>query len=191
MPKEPAGHPAFPFDLTGYTCCSVINCPPEQARQLLEEYPGLCAPEDRVPFAFQLAALPEEPKWTLVRWPKPGRFYDLMNLTVWLMGYRAGLGGENPFFAALPPRDREGAGPLLARLDYDNRFGDSVLGLWQRWSFCYTMPGEKLRWIGEDVFPPEYFLYGRSYSPSGLRLEWLEHLERIPAWTECSILMER
>ena len=42
--------PNFPFDITGYTCFSVINCPIEQAIQLLKEYPGLCAPEDRVPF---------------------------------------------------------------------------------------------------------------------------------------------
>ena len=183
--------PNFPFDLTGYTCFSIINCPVEQAIQLLKEYPELCAAEDRIPFSFQIATLPEETKWTLLRWPQPGRFFDLMNLTTWLMGYRAGLGGENPIFAALPPEERAAEGPFLARPDYDNRFGDSMLGFWQNWSFNYTIPGEKLRWIGEDVFPQEYFFYGRGYSSTGFQLEWLRHLERIPDWTECSIQMER
>ena len=43
--------PRFPFDLTGYACFSLINCPAEQAIQLLKEYPGLCAPENRVSFS--------------------------------------------------------------------------------------------------------------------------------------------
>ncbi len=183
--------PDFPFDMTGYTCFSIINCPVEPAIQLLEEYPGICAAEDRIPFSFQIAALPEDAKWTLLRWPEPGRFYDLMNLTVWLMGYRAGLGGENPIFAALPPEERAAEGPFLARLDYDNPFGDSVLGFWQNWSFDYKIPGEKLRWIGEDVFPQEYFFNGRGYSSTGFQLEWLKNPERIPDWAECSIPMER
>lgn len=183
--------PRFPFDLTGYACFSLINCPAEQAIQLLKEYPGLCAPENRVSFSFQVAALPEHPAWTLVRWPQPGRFYDLMNLTLWLMGYRAGLGGENPIFAALPPAERAAEGPLLARPDYDNQFGDSMLGYWQDWSFAYTIPGESLRWIGEDVFPQEYFFNGRGYSSTGVQLDWLKDLERIPAWVECEIPMEQ
>ncbi len=183
--------PNFPFDMTGYTCFSIINCPIEQAVQLLQEYPDLCAAEDRIPFLFQIAALPEEAKWTLLRWPQPGRFDDLMNLTMWLMGYRAGLGGENPIFAALPPTERAAEGPLIARPDYDNQFGDSMLGFWQNWSFHYTIPLEKLRWIGEDVFPQEYFFYGRGYSSTGFQLEWLRHTERIPGWVECSIPMER
>lgn len=183
--------PKFPFDMTGYTCFSIINCPVEQAIQLLEEYPDLCAPEERTIFAFQIAALPEEAKWTLLRWPQPGRFYDLMNLTMWLMGYRAGLGGENPIFAALPPTERTAEGPLLARPDYDNQFGDSMLGFWQNWSFEYTMPGEKMRWIGEDVFPQEYFFNGRGYSSTGFRLEWLTHPERITGWVECRVSMEK
>ena len=29
--------PNFPFDMTGYTCFSIINCPVEQAIQLLKE----------------------------------------------------------------------------------------------------------------------------------------------------------
>ena len=183
--------PNFPFDMSGYTCFSIINCPVEQTIQLLKEYPGLCAAKDRVPFSFQIAALPEEAKWTLMRWPKPGRFYDLMNLTIWLMGYRAGLGGENPIFAALPPAERSAEGPFLARPDYDNQFGDSMLGFWQNWSFDYIIPEEKLRWIGEDVFPQEYFFNGRGYSSTGFRLEWLKHSERISDWIECSIMMEK
>lgn len=106
--------PNYPFDMTGYTCFSIINCPAEQAIQLLKEYPDICAAEDRVPFSFQIVSLPEETKWTLLRWPQPGRFYDLMNLTMWLMGYRAGLGGENPIFVALPPAERAVEGPFLA-----------------------------------------------------------------------------
>lgn len=101
--------PNFPFDITGYTCFSVINCPIEQAIQLLKEYPGLCAPEDRVPFSFQIAVLPEDAKWTLLRWPRPGRFYDLMNLTMWLMGYRAGLGRGKSHFCR-PTALRAGCG---------------------------------------------------------------------------------
>ena len=60
--------PDFPFDMTGYTCFSIINCPMEQAIQLLKEYPGLCAAVDRVPFSFRIAALPEDATWTLLRW---------------------------------------------------------------------------------------------------------------------------
>lgn len=183
--------PDFPFDLTGYTCFSIINCPIEQAVQLLQEYPGLCAAVDRVPFSFRIAALPEEPAWTLLRWPRAGIFDDLMNLTMWLMGYRAGLGGENPIFAALPPAERASEGPLLARPNYDNEFGDSMLGFWQNWSFEYTIPEEDLRWIGEDVFPQEYFFNGRGYSSTGFQLEWLTNLERITDWIECTIPMER
>lgn len=183
--------PNFPFDMTGYTCFSIINCPVEQALQLLKEYPDLCAAEDRILFSFQIATLPEEAKWTLLRWPRPGRFYDLMNLTIWLMGYRAGLGGENPIFIALPPAERAVEGPFLARPDYDNRFGDSMLGFWQNWSFNYTIPGEKLRWIGEDVFPQNYFFYGRGYSSTGFQLDWLKNWERISDWVECSISMEK
>ena len=183
--------PNFPFDLTGYTCFSIINCPVEQAIQLLKEYPDICAAEDRISFAFQIAALPEETKWTLVRWPRPGRFYDLMNLTIWLMGYRPGLGGENPIFAALPPAERAAEGPLLARPDYDNQFGDSMLGFWQNWSFDYRMPGEILHWIGEDVFPQEYFFNGRGHSSTGFRLEWLRNWEHISDWIGCSIMMEK
>lgn len=183
--------PDFPFDMTGYTCFSIINCPSGQAIQLLKEYPDLCAAEDRVPFSFQIAVLPEEPKWTLLRWPRPGRFYDLMNLTMWMMGYRAGLGGENPIFVAVPPAERAEEGPFLARPDYDNPFGDSVLGFWKNWSFNYVIPGEKLRWIGGDVFPQEYFFYGRGYSSTDFQLEWLSHLERISDWAECTIPMER
>ena len=189
----PASHkqPNYPFDLNGYTCFSLINCPLEQAVQLLKEYEGLCAIEHPEKFTFSAAALPDAPQWTAVRWPRPGRFYDLMNLTMWLMGYRAGLGGENPIFAALPPAKQAEEGPLLARPDYDNQFGDSMLGYWQGWSFSYTIPGETLRWIGEDVFPQEYFFIGRGYSSTGFQLVWLERLERIPGWTECSIEMER
>lgn len=163
----------------------------EQTIQLLKEYPDICAAVDRVPFSFQIAALPEEAKWTLLRWPRPGRFYDLMNLTNWLMGYRAGLGGENPIFVALPPVERTEEGPFLARLDYDDPYGASMLGFWQNWSFDYTIPGEKMRWIGEGVFPQEYFFNGYGYSSTGFRLEWLKHLERIPDWVECSVMMEK
>lgn len=183
--------PNFPFDMTGYTCFSIINCPVEQAIQLLKEYPDLCAPENRVPFSFQIAAFPAEAKWTLLRWPRPGRFYDLMSLTMWLMGYRAGLGGENPIFVALPPSERAGEGPLLARPDYDNQFGDSMLGFWQNWSFNYTIPGDSLRWIGENVFPQEYFFNGRGYSSTGFQLDWLRQLGQIQKWVECSIPMEK
>ncbi|MCI9491592.1 MAG: hypothetical protein HFH42_00405 [Lachnospiraceae bacterium] len=183
--------PAFPFDLAGYTCFSAINCPIGQAIQLLKEYPDLCAAVDRIPFSFQIAVLPEDAGWTLLRWPQPGRFYDLMNLTMWLMGYQDGLGGENPIFAALPPAKRAAEGPFLARPDYDNQFGDSVLGFWQNWSFDYTIPGERLRWIGEDVFPQEHFFYGRGYSSTGFQLEWLEHPERITDWVGCQISMEK
>lgn len=190
MPNEPAGHPDLPFDLTGYTCFSVVNCPVEQAVQLLKEYPDICAKEYPSPFPFQIASLPGQEKWTLLRWPRPGTFYDLMNLTMWLMGYRAGLGGENPMFIALPPTNRAAEGPMIARPEYDNPFGDEMVGYWQGWSFDYTMPGEKLRWIGKDVFPQEYFFQGRGYSSTGFQLEWLENWKRIPGWTECSIQME-
>lgn len=183
--------PDFPFNLTGYTCFSIINCPVEQAIQLLKEYPEICIAEDRIPFSFQITALPEDVKWTLVRWPQPGRFFDLMNLTIWLMGYRAGLGGENPIFAAFPPTERKAEGVFLARPDYDNPFGDSMLGFWQNWSFDYKIPEENLRWIGEDVFPQEYFLNGRGYSSTGFQLEWLKDLEHISSWVECLISMER
>lgn len=77
--------------------------------------------------------------------------------------------------------------PFWARPDYDNQFGDSMLGFWQNRSFDYTIPGEQLRWIGEDVFPQEYFFNGRGYSSTGFQLEWLKHPERIMDWTECSI----
>ena len=107
------------------------------------------------------------------------------------MGYRAGFGGENPIFAALPPAERALEGPFLARPDYDNQFGDSMLGFWQNWSFDYTIPGEKLRWIGEDVFPIEYFFNGRGYSSTGFQLEWLRQSEHLSGWVECSILMEK
>ena len=42
--------PNYPFDLTGYTCFSIINCPVEQVVTLLKEYANICIPEDRVPF---------------------------------------------------------------------------------------------------------------------------------------------
>jgi len=190
---QPAAHkqPDFPFDLTGYTCFSLANCPLERCVQLVEEYEGLCAITNGQKFQFALARLPEAPQWTVVRWPQPGRFYDLMNLTMWLMGYTGCPGAETPLFAALPPKERSEEGPLLARPDYDNPFMDMMLGYWQNWSFDYTMPGEKLRWIGEDVFPQEYFFNGRGYSSTGFQLKWLENLERILGWTACSIEMER
>ena len=190
MPKEPDGHPELPFDLEGYTCFSLINCPLDQARQLVEEYDGLCALEHPQPFTLSLAALPAAPDWTAVRWPRPASLFDLLNLTMWLMGYRAGLGGENPICAALPPAERAAEGPMLARPEYDNPFGDEMLGLWQGWSFDYQLPGQTLRWIGEDTFPMEYFFQGRGYSETGFQLEWLEQLERIPGWVQCTILLE-
>lgn len=183
-------NPNFPFDMTGYTCFSIINCPVEQTIQLLKEYPDICVAESRVTFSFQITSLPEDENWTLLRWPRPGRFYDLMNLTMWMMGYRSDLGGENPIFAAIPPIERNVEGPLLARPDYDNQFGDSMLGFWQNWSFDYTIPGEKMSWIGENVFPQEYFFNGRGYSSTGFQLEWLKNTERISSWVECSIPME-
>lgn len=186
-----SNQPDFPFDITDYTCFSIINCSVEQTIQLLKEYSSLCAAKDRVLFPFQIAALPEETTWTLLRWPRPGRFYDLMNLTMWLRGYRDGLGGENPIFVALPPTERSEEGPFLARPDYDNPYGDSMLGFWQNWSFDYIIPGEKIRWIGEDVFPQEYFFNGYGYSSTGFRLEWLKHSECISDWIECPILMEK
>ena len=79
---------------------------------------------------------------------------------------------------------------MLARPEYDNPFGDEMLGLWQGWSFDYQLPGQTLRWIGEDTFPMEYFFQGRGYSETGFQLEWLEHLERIPGWVQCTILLE-
>ena len=66
-----------------------------------------------------------------------------------------------------------------------------MLGYWQDWSFAYTIPGESLRWIGEDVFPQEYFFNGRGYSSTGVQLDWLRDLEHIPAWVECPIPMEQ
>lgn len=98
--------PNFPFDLTGYTCFSAINCPVEQAIQLLKEYPSVCIAEDRVSVSFQIVTLPEEKKWTLLRWERPVRFYDLMNLTMWLMGYRDGLGERIPFYCTPTHRAR-------------------------------------------------------------------------------------
>ena len=47
-----SGQPNFPFDMREYTCFSIINCPVDQAIQLLEEYPDLCVSENRVPFSF-------------------------------------------------------------------------------------------------------------------------------------------
>lgn len=189
-PKEPAGHPQLPLDLTGYTCFSLINCPLDQARQLVEEYDGLCALEHPQSFTFSLAALPAAPHWTVVRWPRPAGCFDLLNLTMWLMGYRAGLGGENPIFAALPPAERTAEGPMLARPEYDNPLGDEMLGLWQNWSFDYQLPGQTLRWIGEGTFPIEYFFQGRGYSETGFQLDWLEHLAQVPEWVECTISLE-
>lgn len=66
-----------------------------------------------------------------------------------------------------------------------------MLGFWQNWSFDYKIPGEQLRWIGENVFPQEYFFNGRGYSSTGFQLEWLRHSERIPNWVEFSIPMEK
>ena len=183
--------PHYPFDITGYTCFSIINCPVEQAIQLLKEYSDICAAEDRCPVSFQIAAIPEAEEWTLLRWSRPGRFYDLMNLTMWLRGCRADLGGENPIFVALPPIERMEEGPFLARPDYNNRLGDSMLGFWQNWSFDYIIPEEKMRWIGENVFPQEYFFNGYGYSSTGFKLEWLRHSEGISDWAECTILMEK
>lgn len=180
--------PKFPFDLTGYDCYSVINCPPDQAGLLIREYEGLAAPDGPVrPFPFKLAPVPEAPVWTAVRWPQPGRFFDLMNLTMWLMGYKPGLGGENPIFIALPPAKRANQGPMIARPEYDNPFGDEMLGFWQDWSFDYKLPDQQLRWIGEGTFPQEYFFNGRGYSSTGFRLEWLD---RLTDWTEICITME-
>ena len=105
--------PNYPFDLTDYTCFSIINCPVEQAVTLLREYENICAPEDRIPFCFQLAVLPENTTWTLVRWPQPGKFYDLMNLTMWLMGYRPGLGGKKSNFYRAPTL-RENCGKAVS-----------------------------------------------------------------------------
>lgn len=189
MSKEAVEHPSFPFDLTGYTCFSVINCPVEQALQLVKEYEGICTIEHKQQFRFLIAAVPEAPEWTLVRWPQPGRFYDLMNLTMWLMGYRAGLGGENPIFIAFPPMDQAGKSPLLARPDYDNPFGDSMIGYWQSWCFGYSMPEEKLEWICSNAHPDLLF-HARNHTLICFELEWLEHLERILDWVECSIPLE-
>lgn len=188
----PAGgkQPVFPFDLSGYTCFTLANCPAERCIQLVEEYEGLCAVTNPRKFQFFFAVLPEDPQWTVIRWSQPGRFYDLMNLTMWSMGYTGCPGAETPLFIALPPEDRRTQGPVLARPDYDNPFMEMMLGFWQGWSFDYTMPGESLRWIGKDVFPPEYFFHGRGNSSTGFQLEWLEHLERIPAWVERTIALE-
>lgn len=190
VPKEPAGHPEIPFDLTGYTCFSAINCPVEQAVQLLKEYQDICTKEHPSPFPFRITSLPENVAWSILCWPKPGEFYDLMNLTMWLMGYRAGLGGENPIFIALPPTERAHEGPMLARPEYDNPFGDEMLGYWHGWSFDYAIPTNTLRWIGKDVFPQEYFFNGRGYSSTGFQVKWLENLDSTPEWTECSIQLE-
>ena len=180
--------PKYPFDLTGYTCFSVINCPPDQAGRLVREYEGLAAPDGPVQsFAFRLASLPEAPAWTAVRWPRPGRCFDLFNLTMWLMGYKPGLGGENPIFIALPPAGREAEGPLIVRPEYDNPFGDEMLGFWQNWSFDYQLPDQRLRWIGEGTFPQEYFFNGRGYSSTGFRLEWLAGPDPAAPWEEIRI----
>lgn len=189
MPKEPDGHPGFPFDLTGYTCVSIINCPVEQALQLVKEYEGICAIEHEQQFQFLIASVPEAPEWTLLRWSRPGGFYDLMNLTMWLMGYQAGLGGENPIFAALPPTERAGESPLLARPDYDNPFGDSMIGYWRGWCFVYSMPEQKLEWISSNAHP-NFLFQARYHALIDFQLEWLENLERIQGWTACSISLE-
>lgn len=183
------GAPKFPFDLTGYTCFSLANCSAGRARRLLEEYPNLCAPEGETrEFSFRLSPMPDAPEWTAVLWPRPGRFYDLLNLTMWLMGYNGCPGGETPLFIALPPEGRKQEGPLLARPDYDDPFMASLVGYWQGWSFDYTLPGERLRWIGRDVFPQDYFFYGRGYSNTGFRLEWLER--QFPGWEACPVRLE-
>ena len=189
MPKEPAGHPDFPFDLTGYTCVSIINCPVEQVLQLVKEYEGICAIEHEQQFQFLIASVPEAPEWTLLRWPRPGGFYDLMNLTMWLMGYQAGLGGENPIFVALPPVERAGESPLLARPDYDNPFGDSMIGYWQGWCFAYSMPEQKLEWISSNAHP-DFLFQARHHALIDFQLERLENLERIQGWSACSISLE-
>ncbi len=189
MPNEPVGSPSSPFDLTGYTCVSIINCPVEQAVQLIEEYEGICAIEHGQQFQFLIAAVPEAPEWALIRWPRPGRFYDLMNLTMWLMGYQAGLGGENPVFVALPPAERASESPLLARPDYDDPFGDSMIGYWQGRCFEYSMPEQKLGWISSNAHP-NFLFQARYHALIDFRLEWLEDLERISDWTGCLIQME-
>lgn len=189
MPKEPAGHPDFPFDLTGYTCVSIINCPVEQVLQLVKEYEGICAIEHEQQFQFLIASVPEAPEWTLLRWPRPGGFYDLMNLTMWLMGYQAGLGGENPIFVALPPVERAGESPLLARPDYDNPFGDSMIGYWQGWCFAYSMPEQKLEWISSNAHP-DFLFQARHHALIDFQLERMENLERIQGWSACSISLE-
>ena len=193
MPKEPAGHPELPFDLNGYTCFSIANCPVETALKLLEEYPRISAPEGPTEsFPFFLAPLPEDPSWTLIRWPRPGRFWDMMNMTLWLMGYSQLPGAETPLFAALPPAERQAEGRFLARPDYDDvPWMATVLGRYQTWNFAFSVPGEKIRWNEPEVFPEDYYLYGHGYSYTGFQLEWLDHLERIPGWVECSILLER
>ena len=191
---QPAAHkqPDFPFDLTGYTCFSIANCPVDTAVKLLEEYQDISAPEGKPePFQFFLAPLPEDPDWTLIRWPHPGRFYDMMNLTLWLMGYSQLPGAETPLFAALPPAERQAEGRFLARPDYDDEFMEKVLGRWQTWNFAFTVPENNMYWNEPEVFPEDYYLYGHGYSHVGFKLEWLDHLERIPGWGECSILLER
>ena len=191
VPKEPAGHPQLPLDLTGYTCFSMANCPAETVIKLLEEYQNIAAPEGKTEvFQFFLAALPEDPSWTLIRWPRPGRFYDMMNMTLWLMGYTGCPGAETPLFAALPPAERQAEGRFLARPDYDDVWMSTVLGRWQTWNFAFRVPGEQIRWNEPELFPEDYYLYGHGYSETGFQLEWLENLERIPGWTECSISLE-
>ena len=192
MPKEPDGHPKLPFDLEGYTCFSMANCPVDTAVKLLEEYQNISAPEgEREAFRFLLAPLPEDPCWTLICWPRPGRFYDMMNLTLWLMGYTQLPGAETPLFAALPPAHRQAEGRFLARPDYDDEpWMATVLGRYQTWSFAFSVPQEKIRWDEPGVFPEDYYLYGHGYSETGFQLEWLENLERVQGWTACSISLE-
>lgn len=192
MPNEPVGHPELPFDLTGYTCFSAANCPVDTVCKLLEEYPNIAAPAGKLEsFPFFLAALPEDPSWTLICWPRPGRFYDMMNLTLWLMGHSDCAGAETPLFAALPPAERQAEGRFLARPDYDDiPWMATVLGRWQTWNFRFCVPEESIHWNEPELFPEDYYLYGHGYSETGFQLEWLEHLERIPGWVGCSISLE-
>ena len=193
MPKEPDGHPELPFDLDGYTCFSIANCPVETAHKRMEEYSGLSAPKGKLEsFRFFLAALPEDPDWTLILWPHPGRFWDMMNLTLWLMGNSPLLSEVTPLFAALPPAERRSEGRFLARPDYDDEpWMSTVLGRYQTWNFAFNVPGGTMRWNEPEVFPEDYYLYGHGYSYTGFQLEWLDHLERISGWVECSIMLER
>ena len=179
--------PNFPFDLTGYTCFSLANCPVDQCVPLVREYGDIYKEKDEQEFKFRIAALPDAPEWTVVVWPEPGQFYDLMNLTAWLRGYSDSMGAELVLFAALPSVERTDEGPLLARPDYDIPTGDVMLGTFQQWSFDYLLPPDVIRWIGFQFFPMEYFFYGRGYCSTGFQLEWLKHLDQVPSWTECSI----